>query len=37
MRLIADYRGTPLDDEEAALQVDRAEEFLRLVEKHLTE
>lgn len=37
IRLIADYRGTPLDDQEAALQLDRAEEFLRLVEKHLAE
>jgi len=37
MRLIADYRGTPLAAEEAALQIDRAGDFLQLAEKFLAE
>jgi uncharacterized protein (UPF0332 family) len=37
MRLIADYQGTPLDATDAAMQIDRAENFLRLAEKHLVE
>ena len=37
MRLIADYQGTALDAKDAALQIDRAGEFLRLAETHLAE
>lgn len=33
VRLIADYRGEPLNGGEAQLQIDRAEEFLKLADQ----